>query len=319
MSSKTFNLKSKIGSILTVLAIGLFIWYFINNASDFKILLNINIYSVIALIFLYTVSIVSNGLFMKLSVSIFGKSINTYESVKVSLISSAGNFFAPSGSGLGFRAIYLKKKHKLSYSDYLSIVICNYIIAFFVSALVGLFAIYLLRDQYSDSLKLLTAFFVMLAALSFAAFFIRAGKFNANSDKTNHTTNKIRLILSQVSKGWSLVLSNTGVLLPLVAIIIFNVALMIIEVFIITLSLGISISFAGILMFSVLGSLSVFINITPGNLGVKEAVYILFSSTLGLSTPEVLSIALVDRAINFVVLSVLWLIFSKGINSKKSI
>jgi uncharacterized membrane protein YbhN (UPF0104 family) len=83
-------------------------------------------------------------------------------------------------------------------------------------------------------------------------------------------------------------------------------------------SLHLRIAFAPLLLFSVLGTLSIFINITPANLGVKEVIYLFSSSILGLSTTQILSIALIDRGVLFLVLAVFWIMFGrKGLGRTK--
>lgn len=309
-----FN-KKTISKIITVAVVALFIWYFFSHIKDFSLLLNINPVFVVLLIIIDILAIIVNGIFMKWSISLFGKNIKFGESVRVSLISAAGNFFAPAGSGLGFRAIYLKKRHGLSYSNYLSIIFCNYVIVFFVSSLLGLISLYILRGYASPGFMVLTLFFLALLVASFSAFFIRV---KTNSQGGIH---KIKLlkrpveILQQMAKGWSLILANKKAAMKLVMLVVFITGLMIFGTYSNISALGLRLSPASLLLFSILGSLSLFINITPGNLGVKEAVYITFSAVIGLTTPQILSIALVDRAIMFIVLFLLWLIYGKSMHS----
>jgi uncharacterized protein (TIRG00374 family) len=118
-------------------------------------------------------------------------------------------------------------------------------------------------------------------------------------------------IAQQISKGWRLMLSHKKTLSGLIALVIINTALMIAITYLIMSSIHISLSLPRVVLYSVLGSLSVFINITPGNLGIKEAVYIAVSGIVGLSTSQILAAALVDRVVLFVVLLLLWLIYAR--------
>lgn len=310
--------SKKISWIITLAIITLFAWYFFSNIKDFSLLLSINPVFVVLLIIINILAITMNGIFMKWSISLFGKYISYNESVRVSLVSSAGNFFAPAGSGLGFRAIYLKKRHGLSYSDYLAIIFCNYVIVFFISSLLGLVSLYILREHASPSFIVLALFFFTLLTTSFSAFFIRTKTSSQDIVFRAKWVNRIFEILGQISKGWVLILANKRIAVRLVGIVIVNSGLMVLGAYFIMKSLGLVLSPANLLLFSILGSLSVFINITPGNLGVKEAVFIAFSAIIGLTTPQILSVALVDRVVMFVVLFLLWLIYGRNLHSSIS-
>lgn len=306
--------KKNIGRLISALLLVVFVWYFVDHINDFAILLRINLIFVFLLVIIYLSGIAVNGLFMKWSIALFGKKIPFSESVRVSLISTVGNFFAPAGSGLAFRAMYLKKRHSLAYNDYVSIVLCNYVLAFFIDAILGLAALYFLGSSLrSGSPMILTIFFVALLAASLGAFFIRVKDTSAR-----YSNRLIKLLISvfaRISSGWKLIIGNKKVMLGLTLLMIFNIALVILGTYFVMSSVGISLSVPGIILFSIIGSLSLFINITPGNLGVKEAVYLIFSATIGLTTAQILSAALIDRAIAFVVLFFLWLIYGKSVGA----
>lgn len=306
--------KKLIGYFITIAVVGLFVYYFIHNIDDFKILLNINLAMVLLLAITTLLMLVNSGIFMKLSLSVFDKKINLNESVKISLIASAGNFFGPAGSGLGIRALYLKKKHGLSYSDYISIVICNYMIVFLTNSLAGIISLLLLSNKNNDQgFGVLLLFFIILFVISVMTFFIKLKV--RNYDFIRYKIIRCAIVyLVRISNGWRLLMKHKEIMLKLVLLVIFNLLLTMFGTFVVMQSVGIKLSLEGILLFSVIGSLSLFINITPGNLGVKEAVYILFSSLIGLSVPQILSTALIDRSVLFIMLLLLWVIFNKNIN-----
>jgi len=303
--------KKDLGLILSILLIVIFVWYFVTHIDDFGILLNINFVFVILLICAYIGGIVINGIFMKWSIALFGKNIKFIESIRVSLISTVGNFFAPAGSGLAFRAVYLKKRHSLAYSDYTSIVFCNYVFAFLVNAILGLVALYALRSHYSNSYIILGIFFVILLVASVTALFLRVNK--KNITYKNKLITKAMDALVKISNGWRLILMNKKLMLGLFGLVIANTVLLILSTYFIMSSIGIQLSVAGLVLFSALGSLSIFINITPGNLGIKEALYIIFSTVIGLTAAQILSAALIDRTVLFLVISVLWLTYGRNL------
>jgi len=304
---------------VAVVLIILFVWYFFANIKDFSLLLGINPIFIIFLVMIYVLTIFTNGLFLKISTSLFDKRIRIGESVKMSLVSSAGNFFAPAGSGLGLRAIYLKKSYGLSYSDYVSIVLCNYILVLFVNSILGLISLFMLDSFARPGSVILGIFFVVLIVASIGTLFIRFKKVDVST--TSHGIKWIKVVFSvfvKISSGWTIIIKNKKVALRLFVVVVVNTCLITLGTYFIMSSLGIILSLAGVLLFSVLGALSLFINITPGNLGIKEAVFIAFSSIIGLTTPQILSAALIDRAVTFIVLLLLWIAYGKSIYASMS-
>lgn len=299
--------KKIISQIITIGVVLVFCAYFIFNINDFKILLDIKPIFILLLVAISVAGIAINGIFMKLSMVLFDRYLSIRESIIVSFISSAGNFFAPAGSGLGIRAVYLKRHHKLGYSNYVSIVLCSYIFTFIVSSIFGLLALFMLQASNSPGVQLLAFIFLVLLLSSLSLLFFRIKK---GQHKTR-IGRKVGAIFFQIHEGWLLLLSHRKVMIQLFGLTIVNTLLTLLTTYILTQAIGAHIGFAAILLYSVLGSLSVFINITPGNLGVKEAIYIILSSVIGLSTAEILSIAVIDRAVIFFVLSILWVIYGK--------
>src|SRR3972149_3081522 len=134
--------------LITVLVLGLFAAYFIFNIEKFKPLLDVSFVLLLLIALANIGGIFINGLFTKFILEPFKKFISIAEAFYVSVISSIGNFFAPAGTGFGIRAVYLKKKHGLPYSEFISTLSGSYILVFLVSSFVGLVSLYLLRDVY---------------------------------------------------------------------------------------------------------------------------------------------------------------------------
>lgn len=310
MKNRSFVSKN-IRWILTSLVFVLFALYFILNIEQFKPLLHINIYLLVLIAIGFFATISANGVFIKFILRPFDKHISVFEGVYVSLISSLGNFFAPAGSGFGFRAVYLKKKHNLAYSDFVSTLSGNYIIVFLINSFFALVSLYLLRGHSSSQYTVLVILFLIIFVSSLILSLIKLPHFNPERiTQHKHTQSFIRALLN-VTEGWNKVTRNKRLMIELVSIVLFNFVVTLAIAKLEIASLHLSISFPSLLLFSVLGSLSLFINLTPANLGVKEAIYIFSGEVIGLSTSQILSIALIDRGVFFIVLAILWAFSTK--------
>ena len=300
--------------LITLLVILIFVAYFALNVGQFKPLLHVNVYLLFVIAIADFLAIAANGLFIKFILEPFGKYISVIESVYVSLISAVGNFFAPIGAGFGFRAVYLKKKHGLKYGDFISTLYGNYIIVFLVNSFFALLALYLLRGKQDSEYFVLVAIFGSLFGVSLLLSLVKLPELNR--ELKNKHLNRLAKTLLGVIKGWNQIVSNKKLLTRLIAIVVFNFAIALTVARLEIAALHFSITFPALLLFSVLGFLSLFVNITPANLGVKEAIYIFSASVIGFSTGQILSIALIDRGVLFIVLAASWFISSRTKNTR---
>jgi uncharacterized membrane protein YbhN (UPF0104 family) len=297
--------KKNFRILTTLVVLALFLIYFLVNSNKFKPLLNINILLLFVIATGDLLGIFLNGLFTKFILRPFKKYISTTESFYVSLISTVGNFFAPVGAGFGFRAVYLKRKFNVSYSDYISTLSGNYIIVFLVNSFFGLLALYLLRDRHNSQYGVLVTVFAGIFATSLILSLVKIPLRVAEHQSNSHLRSFIRQ-LSRVTQGWNHIISHKKLMLQLILLTTANFLLTVGMTFTIIKALHFNIGVGELLLFSVLGSLSLFINITPANLGVKEAIYLFSSQVLGFSTAQILSIALIDRGVMFILLALLW-------------
>lgn len=289
--------------LLGLLVILAFAVYFALNRTIFEAFESISVLFLLGIFAGYVGIMFTNGLFIKYIIQPFNKYISAVESMRVALISSLGNFFAASGAGLGFRAVYLKKKHKLAYGDYLSTLYGNYLLLFMICAIAGLAALWAADKPRGAQFSGALLFFVCLLVASLLMTFVRLPGRWLRARRLQ----KIAKLLSAMTAGWQRIVRQPALLATLSGLIVAQLVLTMIIAWLETGALGIHLSLPGLVLFAVLGSLSIFINITPANLGVKEAIFLATGSIIGLSAQQILAIALLDRAMLFVTLGISWL------------
>ena len=294
----------------TGLVLVLFLIYFLLNTEQFKPILHVNIYLLAIAAAAYIAGVFANGIFIKFILEPFNKFIAAGEAFYVSVISSIGNFFAPGGTGFVVRAVYLKKKHGLAYSEFISTLSGNYVLVFLVSSFVGLTSLLALKQYYSFQWLVLFVFFCLLFLVSLLISLFKP-KLPELDDRQDSRSRRLSRNVCRVVNGWSKIVSDKKLMLRLLSLTFVNLALAVIIYWSIVQSVDLSISLPALLLISVLGSLSIFVNITPANLGIKEAIYIFSAGILGFSIGEMILIALVDRGVQFSVLLALWLFASK--------
>ena len=306
-----------IGITITLFVVFIFAVYFLLNTENFKPLLDANYYLLTIAALGYVGGIFANGLFIKFILEPFKKFIATSEAFYVSVISSVGNFFAPAGTGFGIRAVYLKKKHGLAYSEFISTLSGSYILVFLVSSFVGLLSLTALRQYYGVQWLVLGVVFLAMFIGSLLISLFRVQLAEPRTVKHDRI-NALRRNVYRVINGWSRIASNKELILKLLGLTCANLALTVVIYWAVIHSVGLNATLPALLLLSVLGSLSIFVNITPANLGVKEAIYIFSAGVLGFSVGEMVLIALVDRGVQFTVLLILWL-FASRVQAKEKL
>ncbi len=298
-------------TIITLAVLAVFAGYFVFNIESFKPLLHLNVALLVLIAAADLALICANGVVVKLILQPFNKWISITESIYVALISSVGNFFAPAGSGFGFRAVYLKRKHGLAYSEFISTLSGNYIIFLLVNSLIALAALAALRSRSGKEYFILVFVFVGFLLLSLVMVFVKLPKRDPEKSVNNRYLRRFIEVFFDAVNGWGKIAANRKLLAGLTLVIFFNFLVTLVVVKCEILSIHLAIGTTELVLFNVLGGLSLFINITPANLGVKESIYIFCSHVLGLSVSQVVLIGLIDRAVLFFVYAVLWLVFIK--------
>jgi uncharacterized protein (TIRG00374 family) len=302
--------------ILGLIVLGVFIGYFALNKESFRPLTEIRPVYLIGVSLCYIAIVYTNGLFIKYVIEPYKKYISVSESTRVSLLSSLGNFFATSGAGLGFRAVYLKKKHGLGYSDYMTTLYGNYLLIFIINALFGLLSLGLVSNRTGVQFLGATMFFASLLFVSLVLCFVKLPySFFMNSRLSLVKT--VLRYLKSMTEGWNNIVSDKRLLLHLTSLITIQLFLTFLIGWLEFTSLQIEVGMPELLLFSVLGSLSIFVSLTPANLGVKEGIYLLTAAVIGITTPQIVSIALIDRGILFGTLFVLWLLIGRDWQGSK--
>jgi len=302
-------LKDNAQKILGLVVVIAFSVYFIFNIESFKPLLSVKPLYLFLVAICYALIVFTNGLFIKYVIEPFKKNISVQEATRVSLLSSIGNFFASSGAGLGFRAVYLKKKHNLRYQDYMATVYGNYLLIFICNSVIALLGLLFVKRKDGPVYLTLALLFLSLLVVSIALCFV---KVPAAKKKPKQLIHRVFYVLHEMTTGWNRIVRNSRLLMHLCLVIIIQIMLSFCVAWLELRALSIRIGWAEIMLLSILGSMSIFVSITPANIGVKELIFIFTATTIGLTTPDILSVSIIDRGVLFSTLVILWIFFGRN-------
>jgi uncharacterized membrane protein YbhN (UPF0104 family) len=250
-------------------------------------LMHVDMTLMVCLVILRFLFLVTNGLFLKTYSDRFGIRLSVKEWLGLSIVTTMGNFVTPFSGGLMARAAYLKHRHGFSYADFTTSLAANYLVNFWVISLTGIVVLLFLGTSSPGMLPLVLFFAAATAVTSLLAV-VPVGELRGGSLLTKN--------LNQVLKGWTMIRKDRFFLEKLVLYVFVNIAINGLSFYLAYIALGSDVTFLASLVVSLLTSFSLLVNLTPGNLGIQEAVTSLSSALLGLGAGLGLLVALIIRA-----------------------
>jgi uncharacterized membrane protein YbhN (UPF0104 family) len=251
---------------------------------------------VLRLLFLGT-----NGLFLRESASKFGVQLRPREWFGLSVVTTMGNYIAPFSGGMVVRAAYLKRRHAFPYTQFATLLASNYLVNFWVIGVVGIFALSTLGAALWFHWQVLVFFAVVVVSISALVVF---------PSITLPWENRLVQHVNTSLRGWGLVKKDMSLLTRLMAFTLVNIVLNGFSFWVAYSALGFPVSFRVALLVGLLAAFSILLNLTPGNLGVQEAVVSLSSELLGTGAVQGLLVALLIRGATLIPVFTLGPIFS---------
>lgn len=303
-SSDNWKLLSRVA---TIGLIALAVWYFSNNKESFEQVLIISPIVILSLAIFKSVRVFINGLFTKFTLEAFGKHMSVTEANKLSLHSSAGNFFGPILGGAGIRAVYLKRKHGFEYSKFLSTLYGYYLISFITISLLAITALYLPGLVSADNSERLTSLWFFGGVLGANLLLITLpSDLLMRFSKYLKLPQRLQNIVRLITEGWTTIRSNKRLLWRLSLLCLAGFLIAILEVWLLYGQFAAGFTIGNILIYTALGAVTIIISFTPGAIGIKEVVFLATGSLIALNTEQILQIAAIDRSVSFITIGLLY-------------
>ncbi len=303
-------------TLITIVILIFFIYYFINNKGDFLFVLSTPIKYLIVIAILYSVIFFLNGIFIKVILKSFKKKMSVFEAFYLSVISSLGNYFLPMRGGLVYKSVYLKKKFKFPFSHFISFLYGNYIIVFLVNSFLALLALFVIQSKLGViSIPLYVFFgllFVSMIVLSVVKFPVERIK-----ESRYKFINRVVNIIKNILNGWNIIEDDKRLLFSLILITFAGFTFSTLLFYVEFKALGIDTNFVSVILYTCLSGVSLLVSLTPGSLGIREGIFVITSDILGITNEQVMQLALLDRGVMLIslfFLSGLFLIFKVLLN-----
>lgn len=297
----------KVLSSAVFLACVYFIYSYVrNNLSDFTKISGISLPYVLLICCACIAMLIVNGLFLNALTTSFAIDMNFFEYFSISIITSFGNLFLPIKGGAGFRAVYLKSKHDFDYAYFLSSLAANYLVVFNITSLAALACLELFYIRSTGGSLPVTMAFIGVAVLTSWAILYPPPSLDWIPVRW------VREWTGQVISGWRIIRKSRKTVLKLCWLSALNLFLGFATTWLEFAAFGMKdvhgdgIGLLQASIFSCIGALSFLVSITPAALGIKESLLMFASQFLGITQSQALTISLLDRSVNVVVLSLLF-------------
>jgi uncharacterized protein (TIRG00374 family) len=178
----------------------------------------------------------------------------------------------------------------------------NYLIVFFNCGLLGVWISALLARRIQSFRLEIPLFFGGVSC----AVILLALMPNAELKASNRWNRA----LSKAWEGWNIIRTDFSLLLKVSALTLVSFLLAAASLFVAYRALGLPIDFLTALLIGLFTSLSILLRVTPGNLGIQEAVISLTSALLGAGFEEGFLGAILVRTASLIVVFVLGPVFS---------
>lgn len=261
--------KKALGGLIIATTFVLLFWYVYTHPEILESILNISPLDIIRLTILYSALIAVNIAIVYVTVRLCRKELSLKNSTLLSIYSSLINFFGPLQSGPGARAVYLKAKIGLGIREY------TYAMLFYYFAYAAISASLI----FVTTLPLLTILGIA-AGILITAFGVRKFGFQ---DRAKYIIAVYLITVVQV----------------LVMALVYYIELHIVHS---SATIGQALSYAGS------ANLALFVSLTPGAIGIREAFLLFTQSLHGISTDYIVAAGIIDRAFYTVFLIVLLLL-----------
>jgi uncharacterized membrane protein YbhN (UPF0104 family) len=269
---KSRNYRAYMTNALGIFVILLLGWYLYQNQDILDHLKKISWEQILLIVLLDLVSFLLNGFLDKSMINRFDPRVSFLDCYLLGYANNFLNKILPTiGGGAAFRAVYLKKKYKLSYSQFISTVAGLYVISFFPHSVIGIICLLVIYSR----LKV----FNWLLFLAFLGIFIFCLSTIVFSPRIPASQSRVFKFLSSIFEGWNILKNDPKFILIYVFLSVAFLFISAIQTFFSYQALGIKTDITSMLFLSALGIILAFINFTPDGIGVKEGVYI-FSAKL---------------------------------------
>ena len=275
------KIRAIVGILLLIAILAFFGFYLNDHPAIINTLRRTNPWLITVLILCYGIMMLWWMEIYNTTLSLCGDRLGNKENMLLSIYSTLANFFLPLQSGPGVRAGYLKKRHKVPITSYIFASLIYYAFYAIISA-----AFLFVASSYW---WLALPASIMAAIISYIVIYLAKKRFTKKGRQLTFNLTKTKML--------RLFLLTLGQLA--MQALIYGIELN---------SLQIPSTIRRVISYTGAANFSLFVSLTPGAIGFREA-FLEFSRQLHhFSTNAILAANIIDRGVFIIFLGILFLI-----------
>jgi len=294
--------------VVVLLFLVIFLW---KNRDVLLLLKNVSIGPILLIILFDLAIFVITGFMDRSMISRFDSRVSFWDCYMLGYANNFLNKILPTiGGGAAFRAVYLKKKYGLSYSQFVSTIAGLYVISFLPHSLIGM--ICLLVIFFSQKM------FSWLIFLAFMGIFLFCLVTIIFSPKITDEKNSILRFLGSIFEGWHILKGDKKLIATYAFFSMMLLVFAAAQAYLSYDALGVQTNMISMVFLATLGIILAFLNFTPDGIGVKEGVYAFSSNLVQISNGVLVLGSLLLRGISicttFVIGGICYFYLSRKLN-----
>lgn len=258
---------------IIIATITFFGFYIIRHPEVVRALRTLDPVTLLLLAIGYSCFTIANAIVLYYSLHFIKKDVPIVENIVLTGYSSIVNFFGPLQSGPGFRAVYLKKKHRVKLRDFF---ITTLIFYGFFALINGSIILIAALVKFSSPVLYAVAIPVAFLGLGAASILVRKSK------RAQELLHRLRF---KDRNLWFIGLGALGLILA-------SIATYFVEIH----HVNSSISIVQAAIYTAAANLALFVSLTPGAIGIRESFLVLSQQLHGIDTTTIVAASVIDRA-----------------------
>jgi len=219
-----------------------------------------------------------------------GHSVGLGETFFLGIVTSYTNLVLPR-AGMGAPALYLKRRYQVSFADFGSLSVLVSVLSLVAAGLLGLVCLSVAHLEFRQPLDLkVTLAFAVVVLGGIVATFVRVRV-------AERRRGRIADFLSRFAYSWAQLGSSRLIIAQSLALQMVALVLYTLRLKLAFMSMGVEVSFLGVVVATMLGALAMLVSITPAGLGFREAAIAFSATMLGCSHSIALAAAVLDRLV----------------------
>ena len=254
------------------------VWYVSRHWAEFRVIGDVSLPHLLGLYSIFVLIVAANGLTTYIILRAFGIRLSTQAWLALSVATSFMNWVTPLRGGAGFRAVYLKTIHRFALTNFVATFGAVTLVYTAVHGVLGLVAMAELHRLGNPPSLTLSVLFAGITLLTAIVMLVRMPVIRSKNPALRQ--------LSTVLDGWNTLQAQRKSLLGLTLTILALALFTVIQYALAFSAIGVKLSPSALLFFVAARNMAMLTSITPGSLGITEAVTVFLGRSLNYTPAE---------------------------------